>query len=52
MSIDRIHAAAEKIAAHQRSLTPEERAAEEAEFEAEKAAMLAAAETFDPEAWP
>lgn len=43
----RIAAAVEKIAAHQRSMTPAERAAEAAEFELDKAAMLAAAETFD-----
>lgn len=43
----RITAAAEKLAAHQRSLTPEQLAAEAAEFELEKAAMLAAADRFE-----
>lgn len=49
MASDRIRAAADEIAAHQRSLTPDERAAEDREFEQEKAAMLAAAAKFDPD---
>lgn len=46
---DRIVDAADQIAEHQRALTPEQRADEAAEFELEKAAMLAGAETFDPD---
>lgn len=46
LRMDAIQAAAEQIAAHRRSLTAEERAAEAAEFELEKAAMLEALATF------
>jgi hypothetical protein len=46
LRMDAITAAAEEIAARQRSMTPEGRAAEAAELELEKASMLAAADKF------